>query len=174
MRNLKKAYKDTWDISSRKEDVFRRAVGANVVLVPTGFGAGSSEYLRGSSADHGHERSAPDFVVDGTNIFVEVTGPLKTMSDDRIRRGGLWVTVAKTEYARRHPDKKCWIAWMNGVGVGGCRMIRLGDAFERAVAAGEIKRREVRLRGPAERFMVVPASHECVVNLDVFIDEITK
>lgn len=100
----KNAYKDLWDVSSKKEAAFKKFIEAEtgLILMPYGLGAESNEYIAGSAKENDNELGAPDYTVENTNIFIEITGPLS----ERVKpQYGLWIRPDKLEYARKHCDE---------------------------------------------------------------------
>lgn len=97
----KDAYSASWKNSSEKEKAFRAMVKerTGLELVPNGLGAESTEMIHGSAQKSGYEMGAPDYRVEGTNIFIEVTGPLTPTVDPRF---GLWLRPDKLKYAFMH------------------------------------------------------------------------
>ena len=74
----KDAYKNTWDESSKREKRLMTYLEklTGVMCSESGLGAGSSEYISGSAARNGYQKGDADFLIEGTNIYIEVTGPL--------------------------------------------------------------------------------------------------
>ena len=74
----KDAYQDTWDESSKREKRLKvyleRLTGMK--CEESGLGAGSSQYISGSAARNGYQKGDADFLIQGTSIYIEVTGPL--------------------------------------------------------------------------------------------------
>lgn len=100
----KNAYKDLWDASSKKEATFKKFIEAEtgLILMPYGLGAESNEYIAGSAKENDNELGTPDYAVENTNIFIEITGPL---SEKVKPQCGLWVRPDKLKYARKHCDE---------------------------------------------------------------------
>ena len=78
----KEAYKEFWEVSSRKEvfvkELIKKETGFTVLEV--GLGAGTKDFLSGSAADHGLVKGDADLYVVGADAYVEITGPLFTIS----------------------------------------------------------------------------------------------
>ena len=94
----KDAYKGTWKASAKRESYFKKMFeeSSGCVLIGSGLGTESTEYISGSASSNGYEKGAPDFNVAGSNIFIEVTGPLSPkvkLSDP------LWFRPDKIEHA---------------------------------------------------------------------------
>ena len=97
----KDAYKDTWTKSSDREnwmiDLIKRETGKTAV--DSGLGAGTEAYIDGSAQRNGYEKGDADLHILGTDIYVEVTGPLKkTVPED----APLWFRPDKLNNAIRN------------------------------------------------------------------------
>lgn len=75
----KDRYQSTWDRSTQREAVLaeylERKTGRQVE--PCGLGAESTAYIAGSASKNGFEKGDADLHVVGTNVYIEVTGPLE-------------------------------------------------------------------------------------------------
>jgi len=166
---MKEAFKGTWELSAQKEafvkDSIERCAGVKVLDV--GFGAGSTEYIKGSSGSHGFDKAAPDLKVEGTNLVIEVSGPLRSMS----QKADLLVNTSKVEYALEHPELEYWFAHSNGVTRNreGVRMIRIGKQFRQGMDRGEICYTQFESRGMQQMFWSIPADHYTVCRFDTFL-----
>jgi len=172
--HMKEAFKGTWAESAKKEAFVKECIErlTGHVVIDEGFGAGSTDYIEGASGDHGYEKAAPDLQIQGTNICVEVTGPLRP-----IRRGSdLLINVGKVKYAFNHPEREYWVAWSNGVTQNrqGVLMIRVGEQFARAQRRGIIVREQFKSRNVMQFFHAVPADHHCVISFDKFLHYLKK
>ena len=101
----KNAYESFWEKSSQKEKLLRDIIfeKTSFELEPYGLGAESTEFIPGSAKKHSNELGAPDFKVNGINVFVEVTGPL---SNKARPESGLWIRPDKLNYAFTHRKKQ--------------------------------------------------------------------
>lgn len=169
----KDAYADTWRDSSSREDAVKKMIeketGKKVEEI--GLGAGSEEYLAGSAASQGHERGGSDLGVVGTNINVEVTGPLV----DYIKEEEpLWVRPDKIDSARsHHPERDTWVVHCLGM-TGKIRVIRLDDEFFERLDAGDFPIVNPRIRGRVETYREIQANHACVRDLKDMFDTINQ
>jgi len=168
---MKEAFKGTWDLSAKKEAFVKNNIErhAGVKVLDVGFGAGSTKYIAGSSGSHGHEKAAPDLQIEGTNIVIEVTGPLEAIDLDR----DLLINLSKVKYAMEHPELEYWVAHSNGLTANrqGVRMVRVGRQFDEGINRGTIVQEhfENRKRGTFEMFWAVPPDHHTVCNFDLFL-----
>lgn len=165
----KDAYSDKWGESHEREI----AVAARIIeetglqLEAFGLGAGSSDYLAGSADSQGFERGDPDFHIIGTDIYIEVTGPLSS----RVRQGDpLWIRPDKVEAARRHlPERRTYVVHcLDQDGL--MRVIPLGEGFFRKVDSLEYPIETRFIRGRRERYMVVPSKSGVVRSWTDFIE----
>ncbi len=97
----KDRYQHLWQQSSQKEKLLREIIQAEtgLLLRPTGLGAESAEYIPGSAKVNNNEKGSPDFEVCGTNVFIEVTGPISRSARPE---NGLWLRPDKLNYAFLH------------------------------------------------------------------------
>lgn len=156
----KNAYSQTWEESAEKENLFKRLIEAETgcALLKKGLGAGSTDFIDGSAAKNGKEKGESDFQVEGTNIAIEVTGPLKkNVSSD----APLWFRPDKVEYASRTtsedtflvhycPAAKLW------------RFVHVDQLFLGAYQNNKFERIKPRIRGRYENYIEIPATDECV------------
>lgn len=170
MSDMKKAFAETWALSEKKEaKVIQLLESLGVQNVrQTGFGAGSTKYIKGSGEDNGYARSAPDITF-GNAGKIEVTGPLKPMSES----ADIWITRAKVAYAESHREQQYWLAHLNGL-EGVMRFVPIGPMFSLYVKQGRIKPKDVTNRGIRERFYALPASSPLVFSQAAFEQFITK
>lgn len=168
---IKDKFKGTWDRSAKKEAFVRECIErfAEKTVLDEGFGAGSTAYIEGTSADHGHEKAAPDLRIQGTDLCIEVTGPLRSIFVNE--NTDLLVNLSKVKYALRHPDLEYWIAWVNGVTSKrqNVRMIRIGEQFRTAVDRAEICRTQFKHRDFMQKFWAIPNDHHTVISFDLFL-----
>lgn len=158
----KDRYQGTWDRSSQREaklaEYLEQKTGLQVES--SGLGARSTEYISGSAAENGFEKGGADLHVVGTNVYIEVTGPLEpNVGPER----PLWFRPDKLDnavegLARGHvtflthncPAAKLW------------RVVRVDDRLARRYRAGEFRRVERRIRGALERYVEIDARDACV------------
>ena len=74
----KDAYQDTWDEASKREKGLKAYIEKSVGVrcSETGLGTGTTVYISGTAEKNGYQKGDADFQVEGTNVYVEVTGPL--------------------------------------------------------------------------------------------------
>lgn len=97
----KNAYKNSWSLSSKREIELSKIVEEKTEkkILVNGLGATSDEFFTGSAKDNGFEKGEPDLLVENTNIYLEVTGPLSnSVGPDK----PLWFRPDKIENARNH------------------------------------------------------------------------
>jgi len=163
----KHRYSHTWDQSSRRENnislCIKQLTGFTVVKV--GLGAGSSDFIPGPAMIHGLAKGEADLQVEGTNIFLEVTGPLvKSVTPEK----PIWVRPDKLDAARNHQDHETWILHhlpYNEL----VRVINLDSQFWSALDRGEFIIVQPIIRGVMEKYYEIPASHHCVQPFDSLI-----
>lgn len=73
----KEAYKEYWEISSKKEIFVKELIESKTGFktLEVGLGAGSEDFLSGSASDYGLTRGDADLYVIIPDTYVEVTGP---------------------------------------------------------------------------------------------------
>jgi hypothetical protein len=169
----KNQYKDTWGQSSQRETAIARYLeeATGRTIKPVGLGAGSADFFSGSAASHGHAKGDADLVVVGTNIYLEVTGPLVPSVDIH---AVLWVRPDKVDNARRSRDShETWVLHhlpKNDL----IRVINLSEPFWRSLDAGEFPIVTPRIRGVQERYHAIPATHTCVQPYSALIDRLRR
>jgi hypothetical protein len=165
----KKRYSQTWPgASARVAEVAQRIhqeTGLNAI--PVGLGAASAEFLPGDAASRGYEKGAADLSIEGTNAFIEVTGPLVRS----VRPADpLWIRPDKLEHAHKHKDEhRTWIVHCLADGVT-WRVIPLSKDFYLSLERGDFPLERKNIRGTDEAYHVVPAAHPCVRQWDALVD----
>lgn len=73
----KEAYKEYWEISSKKEIFVKELIESKTGFktLEVGLGAGSEDFLSGSASDYGLTKGDADLYVIVPDTYVEVTGP---------------------------------------------------------------------------------------------------
>lgn len=169
----KRLYQDTWAQASSKEQAIARLIeketGLEVELA--GMGAGSTECLSGSAASRGHHKGEADLHVVGTNIHLEVTGPLTKNVDDR---QPLWIRPDKIQEAeRKAPAIETWVihhlAKDNTL-----RVIRLDQEFFALVKRGVLPTIRRTIRGADETYVAIPANHPYVRSWEALIERLRQ
>ena len=97
----KDRYQHLWKEASQKEEILRMILheATGLSLIATGLGATTSDYISGSAASNNNEKGSPDFRIAGTNVFVEVTGPISSKARPE---AGLWLRPDKLNYAYKY------------------------------------------------------------------------
>jgi len=167
----KNQYKQTWDQSSQRESAIAaylsEASGKKIELV--GLGAGSAEFLSGSASKRGHTKGDADLFVVGTNIYLEVTGPLVQSVDEQ---QDLWIRPDKVQNAKQNSaSHEVWVVHhlpkKNLI-----RVVPLDSAFFKALETGAFPIVAPRIRGAEERYHSIPAKHACVKSCNVLIERL--
>lgn len=98
----KNDYFEEWDESSERERKFRSIIEkeTGLELEPVGLGAESNEFISGSAEDNGYEKGGADYRVKGTNVYIEITGPLRPVPEGQ----PLWFRPDKFQNAIKHID----------------------------------------------------------------------
>lgn len=169
----KDQYQHTWQQSASREDTVANLIETETGLkVETvGLGAGSSEYLAGSAVDQGYERGGADLHVLGTNVFIEVTGPLvKSVQAD----APLWIRPDKIANARAHHSaNEIWVVHHlprdNML-----RVIPLDEEFFRRLDRGEFPTVNPRIRGAVETYIAIEASSPVVYQFQELINRLNE
>lgn len=165
---FKDAYKGTWAAGAKKETRVKELIEKHcaVAVESIGFGAGSEEYIEGSSGSHGFEKAAPDLGIVGSNIVVEVTGPLTRVGVGE----DLLINPEKVAYAKNHPELDYWIAHVNGAGPkAAIRMIHIAEIFAAEELSGKIVRDFQRTRTGKMMFFAVPPTSNAISWFATFV-----
>ena len=158
----KDRYQSTWDRSTQREAVLaeylERKTGRQVE--PCGRGAESTAYIAGSASKNGFEKGDADLHVVGTNVYIEVTGPLEGNVGPQ---QPLWFRPDKLENAVNNlanghdtflahncPAAKLW------------RVVHVDEAFARRYRAKAFPVREKRIRGALKHYVEIDAADPCV------------
>lgn len=168
----KKKYQASWGQSSKREAEIAAKISQETgkEIDSFGLGAGSAELLSGSAAQQGHKKGDPDFKVVGTNIFLEITGPLVDFIDER---DPLWVRPDKIQNAKKNADHETWVVHhlsKNGL----IRVLPLDEDFWRALADGDFPIVTPRIRGVKESYHEIPAAHRCVKPYHKLVERLSK
>jgi len=170
----KDQYQSKWKQSSQKEKAFKDFITkkTGLILEDYGLGAGTSSYLTGNARSHDKEKGDPDFKIVNTNIFIEVTGPLKYgvgFEED------LWIRPDKIENAINHPDHDTFIAHRceNNNGIM-WRIIHINDDFKARYIRGEFEDVYPYINHQREHYKAINASDGCIEDLNVLISYLKK
>lgn len=169
----KEAYKPYRKQAMEKEEAFRQLFEACTgwSLSPFGLGAESEEDYPGRSERYGIESNAPDYQIEGTDIFIEVTGPI---ADHANPANGLWIRPGKLNYAFRHrKDQSEYIVLFYPYNKG-WYVIHANDAFFQHAKENpsQYKRRQVGIRGEQETYIQISCDNPHVKGLDQLMEEI--
>lgn len=160
----KDAYRDTWAVSSAREERLMAYLEkmAGVTCVESGLGAGSSEYISGSAEKNGYQKGDADFYIKGTNIYIEVTGPLvKTVQPS----APLWFRPDKLDNAIKNSSHDVFLAH-HCMSADLWRVIHIDQEFKKRYQNKEFKTVTPRIRGRVERYVEVEADDPCLQGLD--------
>lgn len=168
----KERYQHLWSASSKKEEFLKNLIfeETGLKLVPYGLGAGTSTFISGSAKDNDNERGAPDFKVEGENVFIEVTGPLS----NRIRpQDGIWIRPDKLEYAQRHMDEQEEFFALYFPVVNEWLIIHADQSFfhhfSRNKGKGDYMERTPAIRGVKERYIEISYHNPFVKQMNELI-----
>ena len=169
----KGSYQHLWPISGEREDDIAKLIedSTGKTLTKVGFGTGSDKFLSGTAASHGHEKGEADLFVQGTNIHLEVTGPLiKTVPSS----APLWIRPDKIKNARTHlKDHDTWIVHCLEKEKGRTiRAIRLDDKFLNSYDKGKFSIVKRKIRGKEETMVEIPSNDNTIKDFQVLIDYI--
>lgn len=171
----KEAYKEFWEVSSRKEvfvkELIKKETGFTVLEV--GLGAGTEDFLSGSAADHGLVKGDADLYVVGADAYVEVTGPnIKVELSDT-----LWIRPDKVNNSfnkqKEGKGKLHAIVHIAEIKPGGKRAIRvimLNNSFIEACKRNEFKIIYPTIRGKREKYLELPPEHAVIISFEKFLE----
>lgn len=168
----KDAYKNTWDESSKREKRLMTYLEklTGVVCSESGLGAGSSEYISGSAARNGYQKGDADFLIEGTNLYIEVTGPLvKTVQPS----APLWFRPDKLNNAIKNSNHDVFLAH-HCMSVDLWRVIHVDDEFKKRFRSYQFKVVTPYIRGRRERYVEIETTDRCVRDLDYLVEYIKR
>lgn len=165
----KKQYKNTWEKSSHRENLIQSLIHerASCRINKIGLGAGSTEFLSGSASSHGLDKGGSDLQVDGTNIFIEVTGPLVFVHHTK----PLWLRPDKIKYAENNLERDCFVVHCN-FDNSLIRTIHLDNNFFLNYRKGDFAVVKPTIRGVTETYVEIPSSHTSIKTMDFLIEYI--
>ena len=168
----KEAYKDTWDTSSRREkwlvDYISSNTGMNCSL--TGMGAGSSQFISGSAARNGYQKGDADILIEGTNIYIEVTGPLVTSVQPS---APLWFRPDKLKNAIVNAEHDVFLAH-HCMSADLWRIIHIDTSFKQRFRSDEFRVVTPWIRGRKECYVEIVANDPCIRFLDYLVNYINE
>ncbi len=164
---FKQQYQGVWAESSARErhiaNIIARDSGAVVEFCGKGAGKGAA-WIDDASDDT--ELGHPDLCIRGTNILIEVTGPLRRQRPD----AALWINQTKVTYATNHQgDQRVNLVHCNGQS-GQIRVIAMGRAFFLAGMKGEF----TFVTRAGHKFVAVPANWYGIRTLPALSDYIKE
>lgn len=175
----KDAYKEFWEVSSKKEVFVKNLIEKETEFKvhEIGLGAGSYAFITGSAKDNNVEKGDADLYVEKVDAFVEVTGPNIPMPLEAtlwFRPDKLNNTYKKLTGGKGRLHLLIHIQDVKGTSEKLIRGINLDkDFFERA-KAGEFNTVYPRIRGREEKYTEIKASDKSILNFDEIIDLLKK
>lgn len=167
----KNEYQEIWASSSAREIQVAQIIEAETKskLIKNGLGAESTEFISGSASDNGYLKGDADYSVKGTNIFIEVTGPLvKSVTRDQ----PLWFRPDMISNAIQ--NIKIHDTWLvhhlpqnNEL-----RTIHVDTAFIQAYRDGQFNIRQLTIRGNQERFVEFLSNSKFVSPINLLYEKI--
>lgn len=168
----KDAYQNTWDKSSRREKQLMSHLEkmTGMKCLESGLGAGSSEYISGSAARNGYQKGDADFMIRGTNVYVEVTGPLTKSVQPS---APLWFRPDKLNNAIKNSNHDVFLAH-HCMSANLWRVIHVDQHFKQRFMAKQFKIVTPEIRGRKEQYVEIKATDQCVRKLDYLVDYLKK
>lgn len=167
----KDAYKDTWAQSSDREnwmiEFIKRETGKTAV--DSGLGAGTDTYINGSAKTNGYEKVDADLHILGTNIYVEVTGPLKKSVPEA---APLWFRPDKLNNAIKNREIHDTFLAHHCPSTNRWRIIHVDARFIDRCYNREFKVVNPIIRGNRERYVEILTTDRAIRGLDFLIDYI--
>ncbi len=165
----KRKYKDSWEMTAAKEEMVKEHLEKHggCRLIPHGLGSLSRDFLPGNAESQGYKKGDPDFLVEGTNILIEVTGPNTDVPID----AALWVRPDKIKNAISDETRQHWIVHVM-LREKLLRVIRIDHDFKFKYDRNEFKVVNPIIRGVRETYVEIPASCPCVQPIDILVAEI--
>lgn len=163
----KDAYQNTWDESSKREKRLMTYLEkmTGMKCSEYGLGAGSSQYISGSAAKNGHKKGDADFLIEGTNIYVEVTGPLVTSVQPT---APLWFRPDKLYNAIRNSNHDVFLAH-HCMSVDLWRVIHVDQEFKQRFCEYQFPVVTRYIREKRERYVEIETTDRCVRELDYLV-----
>lgn len=163
----KDAYQNTWEESSKREKRLMTYIEklTGMRCRESGLGAGVSEYIPGSAERNGYQKGDADFVIEGTNIYVEVTGPLAKSVQPS---APLWFRSDKLENAINNSDHDVFLAH-HCMSADLWRVIHVDQNFKQRFRSCQFKCVTPCIRGRREKYVEIEASDPCVRELDYLV-----
>lgn len=168
----KDAYQGTWDESSKREIRLMAYLEKHTGMKckESGLGAGSSQYISGSAAKNGFQKGDADFLIMGTNIYIEVTGPLvKSVQPS----DPLWFRPDKLNNAIKNSDHDVFFAH-HCMSANLWRVIHVDQEFKQRFRSYEFKVVTPNIRGRRERYVEIETNDRCIHDLDYLVAYINR
>lgn len=174
----KDAYKEFWEISSKKEAFVKKLIEKETGLevVEIGMGTGSNAFISGSATDNNFEKGDADLYVKKADAFIEVTGPNISMplaSSLWFRPDKLNNTFDKVKNGRGKLHLVIHIQEIKGTNERIIRGIHLDREFFDRVRKVFKKVHPV-IRGRQETYYEIEAGDEAILNFDDVLNLIRK
>lgn len=170
----KDAYKNTWIEAANREKKFVEMVKneTGLTAIPYGLGATSTEYISGSAKSNGTEKGDADLWVEGTNVYIEVTGP----QTKKVKiTEPLWIRPDKIENAINNmsnnhntfiahncPSEDLW------------RVIHIDKEFIKRYQAEDFPIISTTIRGREEHYVEIKYNDACVRKIEYLIEYLKK
>lgn len=158
----KNIYKNKWAASSKREADMKIWIQENTGLKAelTGLGAGTTGFISGSASENGHEKGDADLHILGTNVYVEVTGPLVLSVSTK---GPLWFRPDKFENAIRNVSNGHDTFFAHHCPSGDLwRVVHIDSELIRRYCNHEFEIVHPSINGIIETYVQIPASDPCV------------
>lgn len=168
----KDAYQGTWDASSKREQRLMTYIEKSTGMQCStfGLGAGSSQYIPGSAERNGYQKGDADFAIDGTNIYIEVTGPLAmSVKPD----APLWFRPDKLNNTIKNSSHDVFFAH-HCMSVDLWRVIHVDEDFKERFRKYQFRVVTPFIRGRRERYVQIEANDKCVHDLDYLVIYLRK
>lgn len=168
----KDAYQNTWDVSSQREKRLKMYLEkmTGMQCIESGLGAGSSQYISGSAERNGYQKGDADFWIEGTNIFIEVTGPLvKSVKPT----DPLWFRPDKLNNAIRNSDHDVFLVH-HCMSVDLWRVIHVDQEFRQRFRNYQFRVVTRCIRDRQERYVEIETDDRCVHGLNYLVVYLKK
>ena len=168
----KDAYQNTWDKASKREKRLMACLEkmAGVKCSESGLGTGSTAYISGSAERNGYQKGDADFLIEGTNVYIEVTGPLVMTVQPS---APLWFRPDKLNNAIRNSNHDVFLAH-HCMSVDLWRVIHVDQEFKQRFRAYQFKVVTPYIRGRLERYVEIETTDRCVRELDYLVEYLRK
>jgi hypothetical protein len=168
----KDKYKDFWDDAAKKEENVKKLIEKECKCKCrfVGLGAGSTNYLPGSAKLQGFKKGGSDLHVEGTSIFIEVTGP----NTDRVGEdAALWIRPDKIQNALADSENDHWVVHVLKKNAH-MRTVHMNEDLKIAFKKGELKIITPTIRCAEEKYVEIPAASKYVEEIGSLVIAIQK